>query len=112
MAKAAIGWICLLLVVFVPVIDGNLIGLKSGVTGGVNGGADCATCSILLGLVDHLTIVYNESAAKSLERLCSFLPDPYKGYCKAAIDLLGKFIIFIPLISIENMTISSRTNYY
>ncbi len=58
MSKAAIGWICLLLAVFVPVIDGSLIGLKSGVSGGVNGGVDCATCSIILGLVDHLTIVY------------------------------------------------------
>jgi acyloxyacyl hydrolase len=94
MSKAAIGWICLLLVVFIPVIDGGLTGLGNG----ANGGADCATCSIILGLVDHLTIVYNETAAKSLERICSFLPDPYKGYCKTAFDFLGKFFILIPLI--------------
>jgi acyloxyacyl hydrolase len=88
MSKAAIGWICLLLVVFVPVVSSNLTGLNSG----VNGGVDCAVCSIVLGIVDHLTIVYNESAAKSLERLCSFLPDQYKIYCKAAVDFLGKSI--------------------
>ena len=81
-------WICLLLVVLVPVIDGRLTSLNSG----VNGGVDCATCSVVLGLVDQLTIVYNESAAHSLERLCSFLPGEFKTYCKTAIDFLGRCI--------------------
>jgi len=106
MLKAVIGWICLLLVVLVPVINGGLIpGLDSRVNGGANGGTDCAVCSILLGLVDHLTIVYNESAAHSLERLCSFLPDKYKTFCKAAVDFLGKYMLFIRLIDIKNMNI-------
>ena len=91
MLKVAIGWICLLLVVFVPVINGGFAGLG----GGVNGGADCATCSIILGLIDHLTIVHNETAEKALERLCLLFPEPYKGYCKAAVDFLGKFFVFI-----------------
>jgi acyloxyacyl hydrolase len=102
MSKAIIGWICLLLVVLVPVING---GLTTGLESGANGGTDCAVCSILLGLVDHLTIVYNESAAHSLERLCSFLPDKYKTFCKAAVDFLGKYMLFIQLIGIKNMNI-------
>lgn len=97
MMKAAIGSIFLLLVIFVPIINGRFIGLNSG----VNGGVDCATCTVVLGLVDHLTIVYNETAVHSLERLCSFLPDPYKNYCKAAVNFLGKCILFIQLINID-----------
>jgi hypothetical protein len=108
MSKAAIGWICLLLVVLVPVIHGSLTDLKNG----VNGGGDCAACSIVLGIVDHLTIVYNESAAKSLERLCSVLPDKYQAFCKLAVDFLGMSILSIRLIIIVNMIYNSRSHYY
>jgi hypothetical protein len=87
MTNANFGWVCLLFVVFIPVIDGRLI----PITGGVNGGADCATCSIVLGLVDKLSIVYNESIVNTLERLCSFLPGDYKTFCKIAVEYLGKF---------------------
>lgn len=86
MSQGVLSWICVLLVVFVPVVHGSIIDLK----GGVNGGVDCASCSIVLGIVDHLMIVYNESAAQSLERLCVYLPDPYQGYCKTALAFLGK----------------------
>ena len=88
MSKASFGWICLLLAIFVPVINARL----SALTGGVNGGADCATCSIVLGLVDKLSIVYNTSIVNSLERLCSFLPGQYKVYCKVAVEFLGKYL--------------------
>ncbi|CAF4507307.1 unnamed protein product, partial [Rotaria sp. Silwood2] len=90
MSKAAISWVILLLVVCIPLVNSRL---TTNLKNGVNGGVDCATCSILLGIVDHLTIVYNESAAQSLERLCSFLPDEYQLYCKAAVDFLGPYII-------------------
>lgn len=84
-SKAAFYWICLLLVVLVPVVNGYL-------GRGVNGGGDCATCSIVLGIVDHLTIVYNDTAAHALERLCNFLPGEFKVYCKAAVNFLGRSI--------------------
>ena len=88
MSSASIGWICLLVFAFVPVIESRFPqNLDS-----VNGGASCATCSILLGLVDKLTIVYNETAAQSLERLCSFLPGQYKVYCKVTVEFLGKSV--------------------
>lgn len=61
--------------------------------GSANGGVDCATCSVVLGLVEQLTTVYNESVVMSLERLCSFFPDKYQVYCKEAVDFLGPVII-------------------
>jgi ABC-type uncharacterized transport system ATPase subunit len=88
MSNIGFGWICLLLIVFVPVIDGRL----TPFTGGANGGGNCATCSIVLGLVDKLSIVYNTTIANSLEKLCSFLPGQYKLYCKVAVDYLGMSI--------------------
>ncbi|CAF0987919.1 unnamed protein product [Adineta steineri] len=89
MSSASFGWICLLLIVFVPVIDGQL----TRFTGGVNGGSDCATCSIVLGLIDKLSIVYNTSVVNTLERFCNLLPGQYKLYCKAAVDFLGPYIV-------------------
>ncbi|CAF4105413.1 unnamed protein product, partial [Rotaria sordida] len=83
-------WIGLLLIVCVPLVENRL---TSNLRNGVNGGVDCATCSVLLGIVDHLTIVYNESATHALEQLCSFLPSEYKVYCLAAVDFLGPYII-------------------
>ena len=88
MSNAGFGWICLLLLVVVPVIDGRLTSLS----GGANGGGDCAACSIILGLVDKLSLVYNTSVVNSLEKLCSFLPGQYKLYCKVSVEFLGKFI--------------------
>ena len=58
-----------------------------------NGGVDCATCTVVLGLVEQLTTLYNESVVMSLERLCSFFPDKYQVYCKTAVDFLGPIII-------------------
>ncbi|CAF1261864.1 unnamed protein product [Adineta steineri] len=89
MSTVAMNWIYLLLIVFISVVDGRLAGFNSG----VNGGGDCATCTIVLGLVDHLTIVYNDTAAHALERLCTFLSGEFKTYCKAAVDFLGPLII-------------------
>jgi acyloxyacyl hydrolase len=88
MSYASFSWICLLLVVFIPVIDGRLTAYGEG----VNGGVDCAICSVVLGLIDKLTIVHNESIEHSLERLCLLLPGDFKGFCKLAVEYLGKFI--------------------
>ena len=88
MSNASFGWICLLLVIFIPVIDAR----SSAFTAGANRGMDCAICSGILGLVDKLTIVHNKSAEQALEMLCSFLPTDYKLFCKSAVAFLGKFI--------------------
>ena len=70
----------------IPAIDARSINVRSG----ANGGTDCAVCSIVLGLVDKLTIVHNESVEHTLERLCTFLPGDYKVFCKLAVEFLGR----------------------
>lgn len=85
--KTSLFCVVVALAVFIPVVEGRFPDNLSD----VNGGAGCATCSILLGLVDKLTIVYNETVDRSLERLCLFLPAPYDLYCKVATEFLGKF---------------------
>ena len=84
--KTSLLCVVVALAVFIPVVEGRFPENLSD----VNGGAGCATCSILLGLVDKLTIVYNETIDRSLERLCLFLPAPYDLYCKVAVEFLGK----------------------
>ena len=59
---------------------------------GVNGGSDCASCTIVLGVVEHLSILYNESIVSSLERFCNYLPTQFRVYCKEAVEFLGKTI--------------------
>jgi hypothetical protein len=78
--------ICFLLITILPFIDGRLFDTTIN---GVNGGSNCATCSILLGLVDKLAIVYNETSVQALERLCAFLPKQYGLYCKVAVEFIG-----------------------
>jgi acyloxyacyl hydrolase len=80
-------WICLSLVVFLSIINGSYSAR------GVNGGSDCATCTIVLGVVEHLSILYNESIVQSLDRFCNYLPTEFKAFCKEAVDFLGKFLI-------------------
>jgi hypothetical protein len=70
-------------------IDGRSI--TTTLKNGVNGGVDCAVCSIVLGLVDKLAIVHNKSIEHALELLCNLLPSPYKSFCTTAVEFLGKF---------------------
>lgn len=83
MANVSIGLICILLAVFVPAIDGRLMN-------GVNGGAECAGCTMVLGIIERVSIIYNESIVSALERFCNFLPNEFRTYCKVAVDFLGK----------------------
>ena len=61
----------------------------------VNGGTGCATCTILVALTEQLSIVYNQTIEKSLEKLCNFLPKDsiFKVTCLQAIDQFGPTII-------------------
>lgn len=75
-------WLCCLLIVFLSIIN--------GCSAGVNGGADCASCTIVLGVVEHLSMLYNETIVESIDRFCNYLPDNFKVFCKDAVDFLGK----------------------
>ena len=45
----------------------------------VKPGIPCAACTILLSISSQLAQIYNETTVESLERLCTFLPETYKG---------------------------------
>jgi hypothetical protein len=97
-----LSWICLFLAVFFPSINGSF-------ARGVNGGVDCATCTIALGVIEHLSILYNESIVVSLERFCNYMPSQFKLYCKEAVEFLGKFFLVRLIRERENNVL--RSNY-
>lgn len=81
----ALAVFCFSLAVFIPIINGFRLG-------SVNGGSNCASCTIVLGVIDHLSILYNESIVESLERYCNYFTDQFRTYCKEAVDFLGRNI--------------------
>ena len=81
--KSMLNWFNFSVIVF--------LSIASGCTArGVNGGVDCLSCTLVLGVVEHLSILYNETIVESLDRFCNYLPNDFKTYCKAAVDFLGK----------------------
>ena len=62
--------------------------------GGVNGGSNCVACTVIVGLAEQLGIVYNQTAEKSLEQLCGFLPQGiFRSTCQMAVKEYGPVII-------------------
>lgn len=45
---------------------------------GINGGFSCATCTILLSMVEQLAQIHNETTTDSLQRMCTYLPKKYQ----------------------------------
>lgn len=82
----SLAWLCFVLAVGVPIANATWLR-------GVNGGSDCASCTIALGVVEHLSILYNESIVDSLDRLCNYLPTQFRIYCKTTVDFLGPIIV-------------------
>ena len=59
-----------------------------------NGGTPCAACSVLIGLTEQLTQIYNESIADSLARFCSYLPSgEFQKACSVIVDEYSPGII-------------------
>jgi acyloxyacyl hydrolase len=85
MSNSSLNWIYLLLAVLLPMINVSW-------ARGVNGGSDCAICTIVMGVTEHLSILYNESIIASLERLCNYLPNDFRAYCEVAVEFLGEFL--------------------
>ncbi|XP_059164454.1 acyloxyacyl hydrolase-like isoform X1 [Physella acuta] len=59
----------------------------------VNGGSDCATCSVIVALVEQLTEFKNQTVIDTLEQLCSYLPVQFKPACDAALQTFGPALI-------------------
>lgn len=61
-----------------------------------NGGVACAACSILVGLAEQLSEIYNETITESLARFCSYLPsNDLQELCKVLVDEYGPGIIHL-----------------
>ena len=60
----------------------------------VNGGTTCATCTVLVGLVEQLAEVYNVSIAEALDKYCGFFPSGgFQELCQSLVDLFARQII-------------------
>ncbi|XP_071089043.1 acyloxyacyl hydrolase-like isoform X3 [Haliotis cracherodii] len=55
----------------------------------INGGSNCAACTVVISLVEQLSEIYNETTVQALDRLCSFLPTKFQNACKAFANFVG-----------------------
>lgn len=67
---------------------------------GINGGMKCATCTVVMGLMEQSSVIHNETIAASLERMCNYLPDKFHVACKLAVEFVGPIIIDIFTVSV------------
>ncbi len=61
--------------------------------GDVNGGVSCAVCTLVTGLAEQLTEIYNISVSEALSRFCNFLPTGFHEACTALVDEFGPTVI-------------------
>ena len=60
----------------------------------VNGGTDCAYCTLIVTMVEKLAIVYNDTIENSLKKICQYLPNGiFRFTCEQAIIFYGPIII-------------------
>ncbi|XP_070574301.1 acyloxyacyl hydrolase-like [Ptychodera flava] len=84
-------YLALLLLIACPLTVSKRAGVKQ--VDDVNGGTDCAACTLIISIIDQLSLVYQESIDKAMQRLCSYLPDQYRSTCKSFITIAGPIII-------------------
>lgn len=61
--------------------------------GGQNGGIGCAACTIVTGLVEQLTEIYNISVTDALAKFCGFLPSGFREACTTLVEEFGPVVI-------------------
>lgn len=67
---------------------------KSKLLHGIDGGYNCVICTALVGIIEQLAIVYNETVDDTLVKFCNYLPDGiFRLTCKEAILEFGPIII-------------------
>lgn len=85
--------ILILSIIFASLFTGKLAFIP-GQLGGVNGGTDCAYCTLIVAMVEKLTIVYNDTIENTLNNFCEFFPDGiFRFTCKQAVIFYGPIII-------------------
>ncbi|XP_077983383.1 acyloxyacyl hydrolase-like [Glandiceps talaboti] len=83
----------ILLLVFLSSVSITVSSARPNRVGDANGGTDCAACTLIVSIVDQLSLVYQESIDQSMQRLCSYLPGQYQASCKQFIIIAGPIII-------------------
>lgn len=89
MASSVIVFLLSLLLVSLPLTESKFPFPLSD----LNGGTNCAACSVLLGLADQLAEIYNETIADSMSRFCNYLPNGFKEACTILVEEYGPSII-------------------
>lgn len=60
----------------------------------VNGGTPCIGCTLIVGLVEQLSIVYNTTVENSLYNFCKYFPAGIiRTACDQAVDAYAKVVI-------------------
>ena len=60
---------------------------------GATGGGKCAGCTLLVGIVEQLSVKYNTSVEAALEKFCNFLPGKFLVACKTLVAAYGPAVI-------------------
>ncbi|ESO89739.1 hypothetical protein LOTGIDRAFT_164760 [Lottia gigantea] len=60
---------------------------------GINGGTNCAGCTLVVGLLEQLADVHNETIVKALERVCLMLPAKLQTPCDVFSEFIGPIIL-------------------
>lgn len=61
--------------------------------GGINGGNNCAACTIAVGIVEQLTEIHNSSVTKVLDDVCGWFPSTITPICDYFVDKYGPQVI-------------------
>ncbi|XP_071957834.1 acyloxyacyl hydrolase-like [Antedon mediterranea] len=64
-------------------------------TRGVNGGTDCAACTLLVSLGEQLAQIQNETVVDSLLKLCDLLPKSFDNPCRIVVAIATPTLIKI-----------------
>lgn len=59
---------------------------------GVNGGMECAVCTVVFGLTEQLAEIHNETLVAASMRICNMLPYPLKLYCSKSVNALEEIL--------------------
>ncbi|XP_063218353.1 acyloxyacyl hydrolase-like [Bacillus rossius redtenbacheri] len=60
---------------------------------GINGGIECAACTVMSGILGQLAVIHNETIYGEGLELCSKLPGSARSYCDTFVHLLEPLIV-------------------
>ncbi|XP_023233418.1 acyloxyacyl hydrolase-like [Centruroides sculpturatus] len=60
---------------------------------GVNGGLECAACTIVVGLLEQIAEIKSKNISDVVSNICDALPTTYEKFCRIIVRLWGPIII-------------------